>query len=43
MSQKINAGDEAQVSQVPDVHLKICNLGPNLGFFFARNLLKGGK
>ena len=34
MSQKLNGGGGEQASQVPDLHFKICNLGPKPAFFF---------
>ena len=34
MSQKLNGGGRERVSQVPDLHFKICNLGPKLASFF---------
>ena len=33
MSQKFNGGGREWVSQVPDLHFKICNLGPKSPFF----------
>ena len=35
MSQKLNGGSLERASQVPDVHFKICNLGPKSAFFLS--------
>ena len=33
MSQKLNGGGRERASQAPDLHFKICNLGPKSAFF----------
>ena len=46
MSWKLNGGGREQASQVPDLHFKICNLGPKSAFFGPKppwNLLKNGQ
>ena len=47
MSKKLNGGGRERASQVPDLHFKICNLGPKSAFFFypkpPKNLLKTAK
>ena len=35
MSQTINGDGQERASQVPDIHFKICNLGP-IGLFFPK-------
>ena len=38
LSQKLNGGSWEWASQVPDLHFKICNLGPKSAFFFPKTL-----
>ena len=40
MSQKLNAGGRERASQVPDLHFKICNLGPKSAFFMPKTALE---
>ena len=40
MSQKLNGGGRERVLQVPDLHFKICNLGPKSAFFLAKTVLE---
>ena len=40
MSQKLNGGGREQASQVPDLHFKICNLGPKSAFFLPNTALE---
>ena len=40
MSQKLNSGGREWASQVPDLHIKICNLGPKAAFFFPKTALE---
>ena len=43
MSQKLNGGGQEQASQVPDLHFKICNLGPKSAFFLPKKALELAK
>ena len=40
MSQKLNGGGRERASQVPDLHFKICNLGPNTAFVCPKTRLE---
>ena len=40
MSQKLNGGGRDRVSQVLDLHFKICNLGPKSAFFLPKIALE---
>ena len=40
MSQKINGGDREWASQVPDLHFKICHLGPKSAFSLPKSTLE---
>ena len=40
MSQKLNGGGRQRVSQVPDLHFKICNLGPKSAPFLPETALE---
>ena len=40
MSQKLNAGVWERASQVPDLHFKICDLGPKSAFFLPKTALE---
>ena len=35
MSKKLNGGGRERALQVPDLQVKICNLGPKSAFFFV--------
>ena len=39
MNQKLRSGGQEQASKVPDLHSKICNLGPK-GVFFPKAALE---
>ena len=40
MSQRLNGGGREQTSQVPDLHFKICKLGPTSAFFLLKTALE---
>ena len=40
MSRKLNGGGRERVSQVPDLHFKICNLVPKSAFFLPKSALE---
>ena len=40
MSQKLNGGGRERASQVPDLHFKICNLGPKSAFLLPKIALE---
>ena len=40
MSQKLNGGGRERALQVPDLHFKICNLGPKSAFFLPKTALE---
>ena len=40
MSQKVNGGGRERALQVPELHFKICNVGPKSAFFLRKAALK---
>ena len=40
MSRKLNGGGRERASHVPDLHLKISNLGPKSAFFLPKTSLE---
>ena len=40
MSKKLNGGGRERALQVPDLHFKICNLGPKSAFFLPKTTLE---
>ena len=40
MSEKLNGGGQERASQVPDLHFKICYLGPKSALFLPKTTLE---
>ena len=43
MSHKLNGGVRERALQVPDLHFKICNLGPKAAFFLPNSVLESAE